>query len=274
MELLDTIKDFFAMLYFIFSSLPKEFQIGIIVVFVLAIIMTFGLSSACDKKKNVKNKEKKSEENKEKEYQSMNSPEKLILKQEDEELDDLKDLSFSAKTDEDLDEISEDYFSENKKLPSMKKKVMVKEESLENVIVEDVKEIEFVNKFYENIQLDNFHKVDKIYVNNKGVFLLFSIPLNAKTVYGDEEDEFLFLDGNQSANPLSQKSGYIKKINKWLQINTEKISIVIISEDIEFAQSSLPIYKNVENFEKILNVKENIMTKDELTRVMKSNLLN
>lgn len=259
MEFLDTVKDFFAMLYFIFSSLPKEFQLGSIIVVVLAMVITLFLSLFCDKKdkRTKKNDSFLDKKEKKQPYESMNQPDSILIDNEKETtVDDLKDFSFSAKIDD--IEIIED-LNKDSNMPSMKKK---KEEVSQNV-----------DEKFENIHLDNFHKVDKIYINNKGIFLLFSISLNAKTIYGDKEDEYLFFDGEKRINPISQKSGYIKKINRNLQIEDEKISIVIISNEIEFSQSSLPIYKTEDIFEKTLIIQDDIMEKEELNKILKSNIL-
>lgn len=269
MEFLETLKDFFAMLYFLFSSLPKEFQIGIIAVIVLALLMTCGLSKTCDKKKKKEEIKEKSENNQS--YESMNQPINNKSDNDIEVEDDIPSFSFTALEEdfpEEIEKISMEVNEEKYSLPSMtaNKKIKSNEEmSGLDIVVED--------ELFDNIQLDNFHKIDHLYLSSKGLFLIFSMKLNAKTAYGDPEDEYLFFDGERRLNPLFQKTGYIKKINKFINIDINKISIVVISSEIEFAQSSLPIFNNLEDFKSTLKHMNKIMKDSEMEEIKKSSLI-
>lgn len=284
MEYLNTLKDFFGMLGFVFSSFPKEFQIGIIAIILLAIFMTFGLSSACDKEKKAEKKRIKSEKKqvKEDKKKEKNKKESNVLSNENEDdseindfeitvkneifEDEMKDLSFSAIRNENAEIEVYTFKAEKERNESN----LNDESDIESIVV-NVKDIE--PKYFDNIHLANCHSVDHLFINETGVYLLFNMSLGSKIISGEEDDEFLFFEGNKELNPFSRKSGYIKKAKKYLDVNVENIFIIIIDKDIDVVQSSLSIFKNKEDFERSLILKPCIFNKNEMNLLLGSPLL-
>lgn len=258
MEFLQTLKDFFEMLYFIFSSFPKEFQIGVVMVFLLALFLTFGLSKSCDKKKPKKEQERETNHSDE-----QDTFEDTIEEKNDDI--DMINFSLSAKRDDfniNEREIETILTSSNEENLSLDKIRISTSDKFDIAVFEEI------NK--KEVFLDYEHKIDLLKITSKGIFIVFFSDLGIKHIYGESDNEFLYFDGEKRNNPTFQKLGYERKLAKMLNISSNKIKTILIVKDAEFIQSSLDIFKNEDGFESYLLNKKEVINNEDFDNINKA----
>lgn len=195
MENTETLKSFLDMMLFLWSSIPTNYQYGIVIFFSISLILTTMLSFACEKKPKKKNKSTK------------------------------EDIEPTISTFE-----VEDYF-------------------------------------YQNVKVDEKTFVDKILINKKGIFLIYNDKKLRKTITGDLNDEYLMVKNKEIPNPLLLKEGTKNKVKTWINKEDLKIETVILSKKIKTNNNELNIFKKEEDFDKEIESREDIYSKDQMFEI-------
>lgn len=119
--------------------------------------------------------------------------------------------------------------------------------------------------FYENeIIIDENQKIDRLYGNKKGIYLIFEYKRCKGNLTGDKYDEFLFIKKNKILNPLNEKHSYIKRFSINYHIPEEYIKLVFIMPNIkEINVSNTLFFKSDDELEAFVE-KENDLIDEEL----------
>lgn len=121
--------------------------------------------------------------------------------------------------------------------------------------------------FYQNVKVDEKTFVDKILINKKGVFLIYNDEKLRKTITGDLNDEYLMVKNKEIPNPLLLKEGTKNKVKTWINKKDLKIETVILSKKIKTNNNELNIFKKEEDFDKEIESREDIYSKDQMFEI-------
>lgn len=147
------------------------------------------------------------------------------------------------------------------------KKPKKKNKSTKEDIEPTISTFEVEDYFYQNVKVDEKTFVDKILINKKGVFLIYSDNKLRKTITGDLNDEYLMIKNKEIPNPLLLKEGTKNKVKKWINKEDLKIETVILSKKIKTNNNQLNIFKKEEDFDKEIESRENIYSKDQMFEI-------
>lgn len=119
--------------------------------------------------------------------------------------------------------------------------------------------------FYENeIIIDENQKIDRLYGNKKGIYLIFEYKKLKGNLIGDKYDEFLFIKKNKILNPLNEKHSYIKRFSINYHIPEEYIKLVFIMPKIKEINVDNTLFFKSDNELEAFIEKENDLIDEEL----------
>jgi hypothetical protein len=142
-----------------------------------------------------------------------------------------------------------------------------KNKSTKEDIEPTISTFEVEDYFYQNVKVDEKTFVDKILINKKGVFLIYNDEKLRKTITGDLNDEYLMAKNKEIPNPLLLKEGTKNKVKKWIDKEDLKIETVILSKKIKTNNNELNIFKKEEDFDKEIESREDIYSKDQMFEI-------
>jgi hypothetical protein len=142
-----------------------------------------------------------------------------------------------------------------------------KKKSTKEDIEPTISTFEVEDYFYQNVKVDEKTFVDKILINKKGVFLIYNDEKLRKTITGDLNDEYLMAKNKEIPNPLLLKEGTKNKVKTWIDKEDLKIETVILSKKIKTNNNELNIFKKEEDFDKEIESREDIYSKDQMFEI-------